>query len=124
MTGDKVTKKILFISRQAPYGQSTAKECLDAILAASAYEQDLSLLFMGDGVFQLKKHQDTGESQQKNLANIFPVLGLYDIDKIYTQESALKERGLQQDDLVVTTTPLNNEAIQTLMEQQDQLLSF
>lgn len=124
MTGDKVTKKILFISRQAPYGQSNAKECLDAILAASAYEQDISLLFMSDGVFQLKKHQDTGESQQKNLANIFPVLGLYDIDKIYTQDSALKERGLQQDDLVVTTTPLNNEAIQTLMEQQDQLLSF
>lgn len=124
MTDNRSPKKILFISRQAPYGQSAAKECLDAILAASAYEQDLSLLFMGDGIFQLKKNQDTGASQQKNLANIFPVLGLYDIDKIYIQESALKDRDLQQDDLVVTTTALNNKAIRTLMEQQDQLLSF
>lgn len=65
-----------------------------------------------------------GEQQQKNFANILPVLGMYDIDKIYTQKSALEERGLQQEDLVVQTTPLSNEAIQTLMEQQDQLLSF
>lgn len=124
MTDDTSAKKILFISRQAPYGRSTAKECLDAILAASAYEQALSLLFLGDGIFQLKKHQEMGEQQQKNFANILPVLGMYDINKIYTQKSALEERGLQQEDLVVQTTPLSNEAIQTLMEQQDQLLSF
>lgn len=118
------TKKILFISRQAPYGRATAKECLDAILAASAYEQDISLLFLDDGVFQLKKNQHSADSQQKNLSKILPVLAMYDIEKVYLQASALEERGLTQSDLVIEATALNTHEIQQLMTQQDHLLSF
>ena len=119
----KSAKKIMFISRQPPYGQSTAKECLDALLAASAYEQDISLLFLGDGVFQLKKGQQPGTGQ-KNLAAMLPVLAMYDIDNIYLQGSALIERGLTAEDLAIDCEALNANEICTLMEQQDQLLSF
>jgi tRNA 2-thiouridine synthesizing protein C len=84
-----VNKKILFISRHPPYSSSTAREALDALLAASAYDQDLSLLFMDDGVFQLLKEQDSSMLEQKNIAAILPVLSVYDIDNIYIQDQLL-----------------------------------
>ncbi|MEJ2418879.1 MAG: DsrE family protein, partial [Exilibacterium sp.] len=43
-------KKILVVNRHPPYGSSLAKESLDAVLAASAYEQDIGILYIGDGV--------------------------------------------------------------------------
>lgn len=116
--------KILFISRKAPYGTSTAKEALDALLAASAYDQDLSLLFLGDGIFQLKKDQQLDNTRQKNISNIFPVLEMYDIENIFVQASALKERGLSENDLAIKTKALDDTAIATLMAQQKTLLSF
>jgi tRNA 2-thiouridine synthesizing protein C len=124
MSNRKTAKKLLFISRKAPYGCATAKECLDALLAASAYEQDLGLLFMGDGVFQLKKEQQPEAGRQKNISATLPVLSMYDIKDIYLQASALAERGLTADDLVIPVKALNNNDIRELMEQQDQLLSF
>ena len=124
MSNRLAAKKLLFISRKAPYGCATAKECLDAILAASAYDQDLGLLFMGDGVFQLKKEQQPEQRQQKNISATLPVLPMYDIEDIYLQASALAERGLTADDLVMPVKALNNNEIRDLMAQQDQLLSF
>ena len=52
-------KKLLFVLRQAPYGSTLAKDALDAILATSAYEQDLSIAFIDDGVFQLINNHKT-----------------------------------------------------------------
>ncbi len=57
MMNQTPSKKLLFISRHAPYGSSLARDALDAVLASSAYDQQLSLLFMDDGVFQLLKNQ-------------------------------------------------------------------
>ena len=124
MSNRKTAKKLLFISRKAPYGCATAKECLDALLAASAYEQDIGLLFMGDGVFQLKKGQQPEPGRQKNISATLPVLPMYDIEDIYLQASALVERGLTADDLVMPVKALNSDEIRDLMAQQDQLLSF
>jgi len=115
---------ILFISRKSPYGKSTAKESLDAILAASSYEQNLSLLFLGDGVFQLKSGQNPDKQRQKNISATLPALSMYDINNIYVQASALTERGLNESDMVISAELLSNAEITQLMEQQDQLLSF
>lgn len=117
-------KKILVVNRHAPYGSSLAREALDAVLAASVYDQELSLLFVGDGVFQLKNRQDTSALGIKNLAAALPALPLYEVDKFYVQRSALRARGLKQEDLVLPVICLDDEAIAPLMDTQDVLLSF
>ena len=124
MSKSLTAKKLLFISRKAPYGCAAAKECLDALLAASAYQQDIGLLFMGDGVFQLKKDQQPESGRQKNISATLSVLPMYDVEDIYLQASALAERGLTVKDLVMPVKALNNNEIHELMAQQDQLLSF
>lgn len=118
-------KKILLISRHAPYGSSTAKEALDAALAAAVYEQDLSLLFMDDGVFQLLKNQQAHNINQKNLSSILAALPFYDIEKIYIHEESLKQRKIENKDLLVeNATILTNEQVSVLLNHQDHILSF
>ncbi len=119
------SKKILFISRHAPYGSSLAKDALDAILAASAYEQQLSLLFMDDGVFQLLNNQAADQIGQKSFAAILPVLSLYEIDSIYVHNESLVKRQITINELVLDSVQIiDSRAICSLLAQQDQLLSF
>lgn len=118
-------KKILFISRHAPYGSSTAREALDAVLAAAVYEQELSLLFMDDGVFQLLKHQEARAIGQKSLSASLPALPLYGVETIYVHCESLELRKITTDDLVLDDIHmLNNQEVSQLLQEQDQLLSF
>ena len=93
------TKKFLYINRKAPYGTIYAWESLEVVLIGAAFEQDVSLLFMDDGVYQLVKEMQTKGIGMKNFTATYAALGDYDISKIYVDKDALSERGLALDDL-------------------------
>lgn len=119
------SKKLLLVSRHGPYGSSLAKDALDAILAASAYDQQLSLLFMDDGVFQLLANQSPAEIGQKSFAAILPVLSLYEINSIYIHAESLSKRAIAINELVIEGVQIiDSTAVCSLLAQQDQLLSF
>ena len=121
----KSAKKILFISRHAPYGSSLAKDALDVILASSAYDQQLSILFMDDGVFQLLANQAASEIAQKSFSSLLPVLPLYEINSIYVHGESLEKRQITINELVLESVQIiDSAAICRLLAQQDQLLSF
>jgi tRNA 2-thiouridine synthesizing protein C len=118
-------KKILFVSRHAPYGTSIAREAIDVALAASVYEQDIGYLFMDDGVFQLLKNQQSQRIDQKNISATLGAFPLYEIDNIYVHEESLKERGIGIDELIFDDVQvLNNKSVAILINEQDQLMSF
>ena len=52
-------KKFMFVNRKAPHGTVYALESLEVVLITAAFDQDVSLVFMDDGVYQLKKGQQT-----------------------------------------------------------------
>ncbi len=93
------TKKFLYVNRKAPYGTIYAWESLEVVLIGAAFEQDVSLLFMDDGVYQLVKGMDTKGIGMKNFSPTYSALGDYDVNKIYVDREALEERGLGLDDL-------------------------
>jgi tRNA 2-thiouridine synthesizing protein C len=117
-------KKLLFVLRQAPYGSTLAKDALDAILATSAYEQDLSIAFIDDGVFQLINNQQAELIDQKNIARILSALPLYDITQLFVCAASLAERGIALNAISEDITVLEPKALRTLLSQQDHLLSF
>lgn len=92
-------KKFLYINRKAPYGTIYAWESLEVVLIGAAFEQDVSLAFMDDGVYQLTKGQDTAGIGMKNFSPTYAALGDYEITKIYVEKESLEERGLTLDDL-------------------------
>jgi tRNA 2-thiouridine synthesizing protein C len=120
-----MNKKILLISRKAPYGTSTARDAIDIALAASVYDQDIGILFMDDGVFQLLKNQQSQCIEQKNIGSILPALDLYGIENIYVHQESLDLRGINSNELILDNLQqLNNKDVKNLLSQQDQLLSF
>ncbi|MCU7850992.1 MAG: sulfurtransferase complex subunit TusC [Candidatus Thiodiazotropha sp. (ex Monitilora ramsayi)] len=96
-------KKFMYVNRRAPYGTIYAWESLEVVLIGAAFDQDVSLAFMDDGVYQLVKGQDTAEVEMKNFSPTYQALGDYDVTKLYVEKESLEERGLTLEDLMPLT---------------------
>jgi tRNA 2-thiouridine synthesizing protein C len=119
-----VAKKFLYVNRKAPYGTIYALESLEVVLIGAAFEQDVSLAFIGDGVYQLTKGQDTKGLEVKNFSPTYSALEDYDVTKLYVDEEALRARGLSEGDLVVPVEVVSAQRMAEIMEGQDVILSF
>jgi len=97
------TKKFLYVNRKAPHGSIYALESLEVVLIGAAFEQDVTLAFVDDGVYQLMKDQDSSAIGSKNFAPTFRALGDYDVNQIYVERESLEMRGLSKDDLMPLT---------------------
>lgn len=131
-------KKFLYINRKAPYGTIYALEALEVVLISAAFEQDVSLAFLDDGVFELMKGQDTRGIGMKNFSPTYKALGDFEVRKIYVEKESLDERGLTPDDLLDITYEDEDEdyakkpmirivsraEFTQIMAQQDVLLNF
>ncbi|MBZ0095303.1 MAG: sulfurtransferase complex subunit TusC [Sulfuricella sp.] len=117
-------KKFAFINRKAPYGTIYALESLEVVLISAAFDQDVSLVFADDGVYQLKKGQGTKAVGMKNFSPTYRALEGYDIEKLYVEKESLESRGLTEEDLIVDVEVLTSEEMATLMDEQDVVMSF
>jgi tRNA 2-thiouridine synthesizing protein C len=96
----EVVKKFLYVNRKAPYGTIYAWESLEVVLIGAAFDQEVSLMFLDDGVYQLTKGQNTTGIGMKNFSPTYRTLGDYEVKNIYVDRASLEARGLTQDDLV------------------------
>ena len=121
---ESVVKKFMFVNRKAPYGTIYALESLEVVLITAAFDQDVSLVFLDDGVFQLKKSQQTKAIEIKNFSPTYRALDGYDVEKLYVEKESMDARGLTEDDLLVDVTVLSSAEMGALMNEQDVVLSF
>ncbi len=117
-------KKIMYVNRKAPYGTIYALEALEVVLIGAAFEQDVMMIFMDDGVFQLKKEQDTKALGVKNFSPTYRALEMYDVEKIYVEKESMEVRGLTVDDLIIPVEVKSNEEVTKMMGEADVLLNF
>ena len=123
MSDEGAVKKFMFVNRKAPYGSIYALESLEVVLISAAFDQDVSLAFLDDGVYQLKKGQQTKGIETKNFSPTYRALDGYDIEKLYVEKEALEARGLNEDDLLVDVTVLSRAQMGELMEDMDVVIS-
>jgi tRNA 2-thiouridine synthesizing protein C len=131
-------KKCMYLNRRAPYGTIYAWESLEVVLIGAAFDQDVSLAFLDDGVYQLVKGQDTKGVEMKNFSPTYQALGDYDVTKLYVEKESLEERGLSLEDLMPLTYEdedddwaekdsirlVSRAELAGIMEEQDILFSF
>ena len=117
-------KKLLFISRSPPYGSDRAQAILDMSLAAAVFEQDVEMLFLEDGVYQLLRGQDGGAIGAKTLGNALEVIELYGVKRPGVDAEALAQRGLGPDELVVAVEPLSAAAIRECVDAADAVFNL
>lgn len=117
-------KKFMFVNRKAPYGTIYALEGLEVVLISAAFDQDVSLAFVDDGVFQLVKGQKTDGIEMKNFSPTYRALEGYDIEKLYVERESMEARGLTEDDLLVDVQIMSAAEMGDMMAQQDVVISF
>jgi tRNA 2-thiouridine synthesizing protein C len=123
-TRDATRRTVLFVFRTAPHGSIRGLEGLEAVLMAGAFEQPSSVVFLGDGVFQIIAGQDTESIGFKNFAKGFRILEQLDIDKVWIDHRSLAARGLGPDDLLIEAALVDRERIAELFVEHDVILNF
>ena len=118
-----VVKKFMYVNRRAPYGTIYALEILESVLISAAFEQDISVAFLDDGVFQIKKGHNPKDLGMKNFSPTYRALGGYDIEKLYVEKESMEARGLGPDDFVVKVQVVPAAELSKLMAEQDVLIT-
>ncbi|MEO5365231.1 MAG: DsrE family protein [Magnetococcus sp. WYHC-3] len=94
-------KKIMFSVRKPPHGSIYVYEGLEVKLIMAAYDADISVVFMDDGVFALQAGQNTKELGIKGFEATYGVLVDYEISNVLVDRQSMEERGISEEDLVV-----------------------
>ncbi len=132
------TKRFLYVNRKAPHGTIYALESLEVVLIGAAFEQEVTLAFVDDGVYQLLQNQDTSAIGTKNFTPTYRALGDYDVNRIFVERESLELRGLTKDDLMPLTWEdedddyaekdsvhvVSSVELAEIIEQQDVILNF
>ena len=118
------SKKTLIVNRKAPFGTSYARDSLDVVLANAAFEQDISVLFMDDGVFQLQNNQQGKSIGLKGIEAGLPAFAVYGIDKLYAESHSLKARSMASDNLLIEVKALDDNEIKSLFAEYDIIINF
>ena len=138
MSEEGVVKKLMYVNRKAPYGTIYALESLEVVLIGAAFDQQVSLAFVDDGVYQLTRSQSTDGIGMKNFSPTYAALGDYDVRHIYVERESLAARGLTVEDLMPLTYEdedddwaekdslrvVDSRELAALMSEQDVVLSF
>ena len=128
-----VKKRFMFVNRRAPYGSIYALEILEMVLISAAFEQHAAIVFIDDGVFQIKKGQDT---KSLGIKNFSPTYGVVEMEKqdaeedddmdmvwrIIVERESMEARGLDADDLIVGVEVMAAQDLSALMAEQDVVL--
>jgi len=117
-------KKFMFVNRRAPHGTVYSLESLEVVLITATFDQDVSLVFLDDGVYELVKGQNTKGIGVKNFSPSYRALEGYDVEKLYVERESLEARGLTEADLLVPVEVLGSAQMGALMATQDVVLSF
>ena len=118
-----VVKRFMYVNRRAPHGTIYAQECLEVVLVAAAFDQDVSLVFLDDGVYQLKTNQDTTAIGTRNFSKTYGALEDFEIEKIYVEQESLQARGLTAEDLVIPVKVIAANELSDIMARQDVVIS-
>ncbi|MEG3640776.1 DsrE family protein [Magnetococcus sp. PR-3] len=128
-------KKIMFTVRKAPHGSIYVYEGLEVKLIMAAYDADISVVFMDDGVNALRAGQDTKELGIKGFEATYGVLVDYEIEKVYVDRKSMEDRGMTEADLLVIgededteedirPTIIDADEIAKMMAEQHNIMPF
>lgn len=116
------SKHLVFVMKAAPYDGYTAQEGLDALLAAAAFAQQVSVLYIGDGVFQLLANQQP--QQHKNFAKMLQALAVYDVESCFAHTPSLAARGIEGAPLCINPTAIDDKGVHQLLTSANHVLTF
>lgn len=114
-----MTKSMLIICNKAPWSGISVKETLDLALAGGAFDLPISLLFLGDGVFQLIGNQQPKKLEQKDITANLQALPLFGIEHFFVSQDCLALRGLSTEHFILPVELLSETQLNTFLTDYD-----
>ena len=118
------SKTLLLIIRRAPYGDRLGRAAYDLALAAAAFEQPVSMLFMDDGIWHLLPDQKPAAISAKSISSTLDSLPLYDIEIVYADARSTEARGLTGGELRGGVALIAPSKLGDFIEGFDTVVSF
>lgn len=115
-------KNVLVISTQPALNSLNGKDALDLALIFGAFEQNVTMVFMGLGVTQTLSKQTPELISQKDYLATIKALELYDIEQVYSVKEDLVSLGLDAKPLLPSISKINLHSLAQLKQQADHIL--
>jgi tRNA 2-thiouridine synthesizing protein C len=116
-------QRILYVFTTGPYTNAAGQEGLDAVMIGAAFDLDVSLLFVHDGLHQLKLGQQANAGI-KQVTKAFRALQDFGVENIYAFDSSMLARGLSTDQLMLDVELLDSRGVAQLIKQQHKVFTF
>ncbi|KEY91432.1 protein TusC [Candidatus Photodesmus blepharus] len=97
---------------------------MDALLAVSAFCEEMYVFFVGDAVSQLVEGQQPKKILSRNYINTFKLMEVCDIENVYLCAESLIQFGLQDSRLIVDAKIKSSNEIADLMHCCSQIITF
>ncbi|MXP67873.1 sulfurtransferase complex subunit TusC [Pantoea sp. Aalb] len=118
-------ERVAFLFNKAPHGSSSGKEGLDAVLAMSAFNKEIALFFIGDGVLQLNYNQQPEVILARNYITTFSLLPLCDVTQYFICKESLLTRGQKLNlERILPTTILYTSMLYKKLITYHHIISF
>ena len=108
-------RSVLYLIRQFP--GELANETLDLILVSGVFEQPTSVVFIGNGVWQLVG--DGSKIDRKDTVRALNALPMYDIESLYVDETSLAERGIAFEDIDLPVQAISAREVTHLLHEHN-----
>jgi tRNA 2-thiouridine synthesizing protein C len=111
-----MSKRYLFVVSRTPAVGALAREAIDLLLVAGAFDLAPAVLFIDGGVQHLSARPTHGDSDQTRPVE---ALTAYGIERIYVDAESLRRRQLARDALLLAPTLVEADEIRRLIAESD-----
>ena len=116
-------KSILIRMSKSPSSGLTSGEQLETAMVAATFEQEVSILFIGDGVFNLLTDQETQEVKGYNIEKMLLALPTFEVNDLFVCERSLDHRQIEVSSLPKNAKVITFEDQRRLIKTTDAVLS-
>ena len=107
---------------KGPYSEKTG-EGNDMLLAASAFDEEITAIFMGEGVKNLIEPPGKSSSMP-DLSGRFRMLELYDVGNLYASEKDLKLYGIDTSEFIIQVKAVSDDVLSSIVHSVSNILAF
>ena len=93
------------------------------LLAASAFDEEITAIFMGEGVKNLIEPPGKSSSMP-DLSGRFRMLELYDVGNLYASEKDLKLYGIDTSEFIVQAKAVSDDVLSSIVHSVSNILAF
>ena len=116
-------KSVLIRMSKGPLSGLISGEQLETAMVAATFEQEVSILFIGDGIFNLLPAKETKEVTGYNIQKMLLALPTFEINNLFICERSLEQRQIGVSDLPKHAKVISFEDQRRLIKTTDVVLS-